>query len=126
MIRPLNDEEKIEFSKLRLDHPYKLLWGWIFGVSNVTKDIEYIFDADNRRAFCIKIIFCIPIYFIVGIYKIIEFILTPFNLDIEFIFEFICGFLILNMFGFFRMPYAIYTYMRFSRATALIYILKSD
>ncbi len=130
MIRILTEEEIIEFSKLRIDNPYKLLWIWLFSVDHLMKEFEYIFDtADiNWRIISIKVVFCLPIYVIVGIWKIVEFFLSPFNLEyqIERCFEFICYLLILSLFGFLRLPYAIYTYMRFNRATALIYMLKSN
>ena len=130
MIRPLDNDETIELAKLRLYEPYKLLRSWLFGWDNIAEDFEYLFDIKDDTWFVIvvKVFFSIPIYCVVGCYKIAEFLLTPFCIDewIETTFEFICSALILTVFGTIRFPFAIYTYMRFSKATALIYMLKSD
>lgn len=130
MIRTLNEEELICFSKLRLNHPYKLLWQWLFGVTNIIEDFDYIFGVEdaNWRVIGVKIIFMIPIYLIVGIYKVVEFCLIPFDLEdvAGECFEAIGFVFIISIFGTFRLPYAIYTYMRFNRATALINMLKSS
>lgn len=127
MIRPLSNGEKVELSKKRMDHPFKLLWFWLFGFSSVAKDFEYFMNIKDAswRITGIKIFFSIPIYAMAWIYKIIEFFLYPFY-DAEALFELICCTIILIIFGSLRLPYAIYTYMRFNRATALMYMIKSD
>lgn len=126
MIRYLSNGEIVKLSKERMDHPFKLLWFWLFGVNNVANDFEYIMGIEdaNWRIVGIKVLFAIPIYVMAWTYKIIDF-LIPFC-DLEYLFEVICCTIILIIFGVIRLPYAIYTYMRFNRATALMYMIKSD
>lgn len=132
MIRPLNDEEKIEYSKLRLNHPYKLLWIWIFSFDAVMKDFEYILESvtpTSGKAIYVML-FLIPVYLIMIIWKISEYCVSWFSYIasnvIDNSFEYVCCIAIYVCIVWIRIPYAIYTYMRFNRATALIYMLKSD
>ena len=130
MIRPVDDDERIELANLRIDEPWKLLKEWLFGWDHIAEDFEYLFDIkdDTWLVVLIKVFFSIPIYIIVGIYKVVEFICLPFGVDewVENSFEFICCTLILTVFGTFRLPFATYTYMRFTRAAALMCMIRSD
>ncbi len=130
MIRPLDDKEMIALAKLRLSEPYKCLYKWLFSWDNISEDFEYLFDIkdDAWYVILIKVIFSLPIYFIVILYKIVEFLMIPFNVEewIERFFEFMCCTVILTIFGTIRLPFAIYTYVRFSRANALLCMIKSD
>ncbi len=130
MIRPIDNDERIELAKSRIAEPWKLFKEWIFGWDNIAEDFEYLFDIkdDTWLVVIVKIFFSIPIYIIVGIYKVVEFLMLPFGVDewVENFFELICCTMILTVFGTIRLPFAIYTYMRFTRAAALMYMIKSD
>ena len=130
MIRPIDNEERIDLAKSRIAEPWKLLRLWLFGWDNIAEDFEYLFDIkdDSYLVVLVKVFFSIPIYLIVAIYKIVEFLLMPFGVDqwIENIFECVCCTLILTVFGTIRLPFVIYTYMRFTRAEALMYMIRSD
>ena len=130
MIRPLESDEQIDLAKQRLAEPWTLLREWLFGWNHIAEDFEYLFDIkdDTWLIVLIKIFFSIPIYLVVGIYKVVEFLMLPFGMEewIENSFEFICCTLILTVFGTIRLPFATYTYMRFTRDAALICMLKSD
>ncbi len=129
MMHLLNNEEKIKISKLRLDNPYKLLWIWLFNFDVVMKEFENVADIDMKwnwrsiGSIGLRVLFLIPIYVIVAIWKLAE-ICGWYYMDHSF--EWVCCMLIFIVFGVVRLPYAIYTYMRFNRATALMYMLKSD
>ncbi len=131
MIHPLNDEEKIEYSKLRVAHPYKLLWIWVFSFDAVMKDFEYILDLIKPAPWNWKAIgvlpFLIPIYLIMAIWKVSGYCVSLFSdvaaSAIDQSFDYACHVAVYMVFVGIRTPYAIYTYMRFSRAKALIYML---
>ena len=129
MICPLDNDEILVLAKARLDTPFKLLRTWLFGFDNVAEDFEYLLNIEEDQWFVmpIKILWAISIYLIVALYKIIELAFKVEDADfLERCFEFTSCLLILTVFGTIRLPYAMYTYMRFSRAKALIFMLKSD
>lgn len=131
MIREFEQEDVIRFSKMRINEPYKLLFIWFFSVGNIVDDIEYFFQIENPTPFqfCSKMFFYAIISVFVGLFYTLEFMLQIFNLDdfiVETIIEFTCATVIISLFGVLKIPFSIYTFIKFDRVAAISHILKSN